>query len=238
MNIAEASVLVYNFTLGLFAFFAPCGFPMLPAYIAYYLPRDATAEPLSRSLARGLGGGLLAATGAFLILLAVGALAITLGSPFKARVAYLELVGGLIVIAMGLLMILRRAPSFKVALRPSQSRSALSILGFGALYAATASSCVAPVLLGVLFPAFAAPSLLDGALQIAAYAAGMSVLLLAASVLIATSQEKIVRAMRRVLPHVEPVMGTLLVAAGLYLIWYWAAAEFGIPAPPTLPAPT
>lgn len=234
---AEAGILAYNFLLGLFAFFAPCGFPMLPAYIAYYLPRDVTDTSTPRALARGFAGGLLAATGAFLALLAIGTLAITLGAPFKARVAWLELVGGLIVITLGTLMILRRGPSLKVALRPSQTRSALSIFGFGALYAATASSCVAPVLLGVLFPAFAAPSLLDGILQIGAYAAGMSILLLAASILIALSQERLLRSMRRILPHVEPVMGTLLIAAGVYLIWYWAAVQFGIPAPPSLPAP-
>lgn len=233
----DAGVLAYNFTLGLFAFFAPCGFPMLPAYIAYYLPREAHDSNAGRSLLRGLGGGLLAALGAFLVLLSIGGLAITLGAPFKERVVWLELVGGIVVIVLGTLMILRRGPSLKVALRPSQKKSALSILGFGALYAATASSCVAPVLLGVLIPAFAAPSLVDGLLQVGAYAAGMSVLLLVASVLIALSQEKLVRAMRRILPHVEPVMGTLLVAAGLYLIWYWAAVEFGIPSPPSLPAP-
>lgn len=234
----DPAILAFNFTLGLFAFFAPCGFPMLPAYIAYYLPRDADAPAgAARNLARGLGAGLLAAAGALAVLLAIGALAVWLGAPFKARVATLELVGGLVVIVMGTLMILGRGPSLKIGLSPSRSKSAASLVGFGALYAATSSACVAPALLGVLFPAFASASILDGMLQVGAYAAGMALLLIVASVLIALSQEKLVRAMRRVLPHVEKAMGSLLIAVGLYLIWYWAAVEFSIPAPPSLPAP-
>lgn len=234
----DASLLAYNFTLGLFAFFAPCGFPMLPAYIAYYLPRRAEeSTSVGTRLARGVGGGLLASLGAFAVLLAIGGLAVWLGAPFKQRVAWLELVGGLVVIGLGIAMILGRGPSLKVALRPSQKQSAWSLAGFGALYAATASSCVAPVLLAVLFPAFAAESRVDGLIQVGAYAAGMSVLLLAASVAIALSQERLVRAMRQIVPHVEKVSGSLLIAAGAYLIWYWAAVELGIPAPPVLPSP-
>lgn len=232
----DATILAYNFTLGLLAFFSPCGFPMLPAYIAYYLPRGDGAPSAAGNLARGFGGGLLAALGAMLVLLAIGALAIALGAPFKARVALLELVGGIVLVALGALMILGRGPSLKVGLSPRRSRGALSLLGFGALYAATASACVAPVLLGVLFPAFAAP-LAEGLLQILAYAAGLALLLVATSVAIALSQDKLVRAMRRVVPHVEKVMGALLVGAGIYLAWYWAAVELGIPAPPTMPAP-
>lgn len=232
----DSAILAYNFTLGLLAFFSPCGFPMLPAYVAYYLPRGDGAPSAGRNLARGLGGGLLAALGAMLVLLAIGALAIALGAPFKARVALLELVGGAVLVTLGTLMILGRGPSLKVGMSPSRSRGALSLVGFGALYAATASACVAPVLLGVLFPAFAAP-FAEGVLLILAYAAGLAVLLVGVSVAIALSQEKLVRAMRRVVPHVEKVMGALLIGAGIYLAWYWAAVEWGVPAPPSLPAP-
>ena len=31
------SLLVFAFTAGLISFFSPCAFPMLPAYISYYL---------------------------------------------------------------------------------------------------------------------------------------------------------------------------------------------------------
>lgn len=233
----DPGLLAYDFTLGLFAFFAPCGSAMLPAYLAYYLPRgDGDAPAVPTRVAEGLAAGLLAALGAFLTLLAIGALAVSLGAPFKGNVIWLELAGGIVVIALGTLMILGRGPSLKLPVRASQRRGALSLVGFGALYAATASSCVAPVFLGVVIPALGAP-LADGLLQVGAYALGLSAVLLAASIVVALSQGALVRAMRRVVPHIEKVSGALLVAAGLYLVWYWAAVQVGIPAPPALPSP-
>ncbi|HUR68056.1 MAG TPA: cytochrome c biogenesis protein CcdA [Candidatus Thermoplasmatota archaeon] len=235
----DPTILLANLALGAFAFFSPCGFPMLPAYVAYYLPRPTGAgpEPFARAALRGLCGGLVAAAGAFGVLLLIGLLAVAIGAPFKQHVEIMELVGGMVLVAMGSLMLAGRAPSFAVGLRPSQARSVASLAGFGALYAATASACVVPVLIGVLFPAFAAPSLADGVLQIAAYAAGLALLLVIVSVLLATSQDRLVRAMRRIVPHVEKVTGTILVAAGLYLVWYWSAVTYGIPAPPSIALP-
>ena len=233
----DPGLLAYDFTLGLFAFFAPCGSAMLPAYLAYYLPRgDGEPASLATRLLRGLAAGLLAATGAFAVILAIGALAVTLGAPFKENIAWLELIGGIIVITLGTLMILGRGPTLKLPVRASQKRGALSLVAFGGLYAATASSCVAAVFLAVLIPAFNAP-LAEGILQIGAYALGLSVVLIAASMIVAISQGALIRTMRRVVPHIEKVSGTLLIAAGLYLIWYWAAVELGVPAPPSLPTP-
>lgn len=235
---ADAALLASNLALGAFAFFSPCGFPMLPAYMAYYLARPADeAHSLPRALARGLGAGALAAVGAFAMLVTIGALAVTIGTPFKQRVVWLELAGGIVVIAMGSLMLAGRGFSFKVAMRPSERRSALSLLGFGALYAAVAASCTAPILLGVLVPALAAPNPLDGLLQVGAYAAGMSLLLVLASVLVATSQDALLARMKRVLPVVERAAGAILVAAGLYLVWYWGAVELGWPPPPSFSLP-
>lgn len=234
----DAALLAYSFTLGLFAFFSPCGLPMLPAYVAYYLPRGLGEPPgLARAALRGLGAGLLAALGALVVLFAIGGLALVLGAPFKARVVLLELVGGIVLVTLGALMIAGRGPSLSLGLAPAKGRGALALVGFGALYAATASACAAPVLLGVLFPAFASASLAEGLLQVLAYASGLALLLALASVLVATSQVRLVAAMRRVVPHVEKAMGTLLVAAGVYLAWYWAAVDLGLPAPPALPAP-
>lgn len=234
----DPGLLAYDLTLGLFAFFAPCGSAMLPAYMAYYMPQGAegSTAPVPVRLARGLAAGLLAGVGAFTVIFIIGALAVSIGAPFKDKVIWLELVGGIVVIVLGSLMVLGRGPSLKLPLRASQRRGALSLVGFGALYAATASSCVAAVFVVVLIPAFQG-TFLDGLLQVGAYALGLSVVLVVASVVVALSQATLVRAMRRIVPHVERVTGSLMIAAGLYLVWYWAAVELGVPAPPSLPAP-
>lgn len=225
----DLSLLAFNFSLGVLAFFSPCGFPMLPAYLAYYLPRgegeDGPSPPTAASLARGLAGGALAATGALLVLGAIGGLAVALGAPFKQRVVWLELAGGLVVLALGVLVLTGRGPSVKLGLAPSRRRGALGLVAFGALYAGVAASCVAPVFLGVLLSALGAPTPLDGLLQVGAYAVGLAGLLVAVTVLVAASQDAALRALKRVLPHVERASGVVLVLVGLYLVSYWARVE-------------
>lgn len=223
-------LILHSFLLGLNAFFSPCGFPMLPAYLAYYLPREADDTRVATSLARGLGGGLLAGAGAVLVIGAIGLLALLLGAPFKEHVLLLELVGGLLVIGLGVLTLLGRGPSFKMRLQPSRRQSAWSLFGFGALYAGVAASCVAPLFLGVLVQALAAGSWLQGAAYVGAYGAGLSGLLVGVTLLVAAGQHRIVHGLKRVLPHVEKVSGVILVLVGLYLVYYWARVEYGLPA--------
>lgn len=222
----DAALLSLAFLQGALAFFSPCGFPMLPAYLAYYIPRTAgEAEPLSRGLMRGLAGGSVAALGAMSVLLAIGGLAIAIGQPFKERVLLLELVGGLLVMGLGALVLAGKGPSFKVSMQPSQKRGALGLFGFGALYAAVAAGCVAPILLSVIASALSAPTVFEGALRIGAYALGLGGLLVLVTLLVTTAQDTVVRSLKTVLPYIERASGVILLLVGAYLVWYWARIE-------------
>ena len=219
---ADPSLVAFTFTLGAFAFFSPCGLPMLPAYLAYYLPRAEGVEGSApRDALRGLAGGGLAALGAFAVIAGIGVLARVLGSPFKARVIHLEAVGGLVLLALGILTLTGRGPSVRFALKPRDKRGALGILSFGALYAIAGASCVAPLFIGVLVLAETS-SLADGVLLVLAYAAGFALLLVGTTVLVTTGQRWVVQAMKKVLPHVERLSGLVLVGVGLWLLLYWA----------------
>lgn len=222
-GMADAALLSLNFFAGVLAFFSPCGFPMLPAYLAYYLPRgDEAPESVKRAVARGMLGGGMAAAGALALLALVGVGAYWLGAPFRERVLLMELVGGLVVLTLGVLVLLGRGPRFSVGMRPSHARGALGLFMFGALYAGVAAGCVAPVFLTVVFSAFAAPTGAEAALLLGAYAAGLATLLVAVTVLVTTAQHQVLAALKRALPRVERVSGAVLVAVGLYLVLYWA----------------
>lgn len=222
----DPSLLAFNFSLGALAFFSPCGFPMLPAYLSYYLTRGDAPASVPRALARGLGGGLVAALGAVVILSAIALLAVALGAPFKSRVLWLELVGGLVLIGLGLAMLAGRGPRATFALRPSTKRGAIGLFAFGALYAMVAASCVAPLLIGAVAVALQEPTPIARAAAIFAYAAGMGTLLVAVTVLVSTAQARVLAVLKRILPHVERVGGVVLVLAGLYLLVYWANVAF------------
>ena len=60
-----------------------------------------------------------------------------------------------------------------------------------------------------------------------AYGTGMTVVLMAISVLVALAREGVARAMRPLLPYLGRVSGALLTLAGGYLIYYWARLRFG-----------
>lgn len=227
---ADIPLLLVHFSLGVLALFSPCGIPMLPAYLAYYLPRTPGDETVRAAVLRGLGGGALVATGAILVLAALGLLAAAFGTPFKQHVIVLELVGGLVVLTLGVLTLLGRGPRVTLSARPSEKRSALSLVGFGALYAGVSAGCAAPVFLSMLFSAFSAPTFAEAGLRIAAYAAGSATLLLAVTVLVTTAQDAMLAAMRRAMPYVQRVSGVVLVLVGLYLVYYWARVQFGLPA--------
>lgn len=225
----DLALVAFNFTAGILAFFSPCGFPMLPAYLAYYLPRGPTEGSSASGLWRGLGGGALAGLGAIAILTVIGGAALALGAPFKERVALLELIGGVVVLTMGVLILTGRGPSFKMGLRPSQTKSAWGLVGFGALYAGVAASCVAPIFISVVTIALRAPTLVEQLLLVGAYAMGMAVLLMGVTVLVATAQHSIVGHLKRILPHVERTSGIVLVLVGAYLVYYWMRVEYGLP---------
>ncbi len=60
-----------------------------------------------------------------------------------------------------------------------------------------------------------------------AYGAGMAVVLMALSVLVALAREGAARAVRPLLPYMNRLAGLLLLASGGYLFYYWARLRFG-----------
>jgi cytochrome c-type biogenesis protein len=220
----DGALLAFDAALGAQAFFSPCGFPMLPAYVAYYLPASSDARPpIARVLLRGLAGGAIAALGALAVLAAIGLLAAGLGAPFKAHVASLELAGGLAVLALGALTLAGRAPRLAIAARAPRARGALGLASFGALYAAVAAGCVAPLFLGVLVQAATAPTFLEGAARVAAYAGGLAALLVVVTLLVATAQARALAWLRRLAPRLERSSGVVLLLVGAYLVAFWLA---------------
>lgn len=227
----DYAILAFNFSAGLLAFLSPCGLPMLPAFVAYYLGSDEQAEAARRrstlaNVARGLLGGALVGLGAFLALSTVGALAVLVGGPFKERVVWIELFGGLLVMGLGIAMLLGKEVTITPRFRATGSRGLASLALFGALYAAVGAGCVAATLIGAMVDAIAAPTRFEGFLRVGAYAAGVAIPLLLLTLTVSITGTGLVRKLNAILPYVKRVSGVVLVAAGLYLVWYWYRVEF------------
>ncbi|MFQ6016479.1 MAG: cytochrome c biogenesis protein CcdA [Anaerolineae bacterium] len=105
MNLVD---IMFAFSAGLASLFAPCSFPLLTAYIPYYLRLDAgdrdeglRGETIGTAtwIWRGVGGGLTASLGAVSVFVILGALLGSAGRVIKPLVPGMEaLVGGLLIL--------------------------------------------------------------------------------------------------------------------------------------------
>ncbi|MGH3001361.1 MAG: cytochrome c biogenesis CcdA family protein [Gaiellaceae bacterium] len=216
-------------TAGGLAVVNPCAFPLLPAFLSFYLGADEKRLPAASTRAlQGLLVGALVATG-FLAVFAVVGLPLSLGlSAIADAVPWLGLATGAALACAGLLALAGvsvRLPA-SIQLRPRARRSsstAAAMFLFGVGYGAASLGCTLPI-----FLALVGASLGPAKLTIfAAYAAGMTLVLMALAVSIAFTRQGIARFLRRLLPHISRLAGLLLLASGVYLVYYWYRLRFG-----------
>jgi cytochrome c biogenesis protein CcdA len=108
--------------------------------------------------------------------------------------------------------------------RPRRERRLGAMFLFGVGYGAASLGCTLPLFLTLLGASLSGGGKLTAFL---AYGAGMAVVLMALSVLVALAREGAARAVRPLLPFMSRIAGLLLLAAGGYLFYYWARLRFG-----------
>lgn len=161
---------------GLFALLSPCSALLLPSFFAYAF------DGIGRLLARTS----LFYVGLALVLVPLGAGVGALGSLVTQYRGTVTLVGGLLLIAMGVLTIIGRGFSFVPASAQGRagtvSGGAFSIIALGAIYG-LAGFCSGPLLGAVLTMAVAGGEPIYGGLLMALYGLGMAVPLFALALL-------------------------------------------------------
>jgi cytochrome c biogenesis protein CcdA len=204
----------------------PCGFPLLPAFLSFYLGADEKRLPRAptRVLQGLLVGGLVAL--GFVGLFALVGLPVSFGVALVARaVPWAGLATGALLALAGIATLAGRriALPFHLHVPVRRERRLGAMLLFGVGYGAASLGCTLPLFLTLI----AASSGPDKLTVFVAYAAGTAVVLMALAVLVALAREGVARALRPALPYMSAVSGVLLVVAGGYLFYYWARLRFG-----------
>jgi cytochrome c-type biogenesis protein len=216
----------FAFAAGLVATVNPCGFAMLPAYLAYFVGLD-DATPGSRgaSVARGLGVGALVSAG-FLVVFGVSGALVNAG--FRSLIDYVPWVAlliGVVLVGLGVAMLVFGF-QLNVGLphleRGGSSRRYGSMFLFGVSYAVASLSCALPVFLVVTGAASATRTFLSGVLTYLVYGLGMSMLLVVLTIGLALAKGRLVRRLRALTRHVGRASGAILLASGAYITAYWA----------------
>lgn len=215
-------------TAGGLAVVNPCAFPLLPAFLSFYLGADEQRLPAAPTRAlQGLLVGALVATG-FLGVFAVVGLPLSLGlSAIANAVPWLGLATGAALAGTGLLAVVGvsvHLPS-RVRLQPHArpTRTVGAMVLFGVGYGAASLGCTLPIFLALVGASLGAAKLTI----FAAYAAGMTLVLTALAVTVAFTRQGIARFLRRLLPQISRLAGLLLLASGGYLVYYWYRLRFG-----------
>lgn len=223
------------FIAGLISFVSPCVLPLVPPYLCFIA--GVTFDQFVGDTGRAERARVVAAAAAFVlgfsvVFIALGATASVFGRALAGLLAYqveilgwsvgaVQLVAGLVIIAMGLhflgvfrFALLDREARIHVERKPAGPFGAFLV---GLAFAFGWTPCIGPVLGTILFVAGAEDTVSRGATLLAAYSAGLGVPFLAAG-LFAGHFMRFMKAMRNRLLMVERTMGALLVVTGVLFI--------------------
>lgn len=245
----DTSLLAFAFTAGAFTFFAPCAYPLLPGYVAYYLGRSSVTEaaqrpddqestrsewvaavfptPVAGRVVRAVGVGVLVSLGFVLVYGILAGVVAAVGGQVLASISVLELVVGVLLVVIGAAMATGWDPPTPTVQLPERRRSPAAYVGFGVLYAAAAAGCTAPIFTAVSLEALAAGSAM-GVGTFGAYALGMSVLMVGVTVATAVGRETLLTRITRRLDRINRAAGMLLVVAGLVEVYVFLVRFDGL----------
>jgi cytochrome c biogenesis protein CcdA len=210
------------FTAGLVAAVNPCGFPMLPAYLSWFIGMDDEEVDASHRVGRALLSGSSVAFGFLLVFAGLG-IPINAGfSGIYRAMPWFTVVMGAAFVMLGVAML--RGYRLEVVLphldRGAKSRRYRSMVLFGASYAIASLSCTLPIFLVYVAGTAHRSNWLSGFVAFLAYGAGITLVLLALSLAIALARDSMVRTMRSLVRFADRAAAVLLVIVGVYLVYY------------------
>ncbi|RMH13599.1 MAG: cytochrome c biogenesis protein CcdA [Gemmatimonadetes bacterium] len=216
----------FAFLAGLVSFLSPCVLPVVPAYLTFVsgltLEQLAGGEGDAGQARRtaALHAALFAA-GFMAVFMTLGASATALGQTFNRALPVVARVGGIVVIAFGLVLLgVVRVPTLAREVRLHLTEKPTGAVGsvlVGVVFGAGWTPCIGPILATILFYASAEATAARGMALLGVYGLGLAVPFLAAAVgfnwFLAGA-----RRLRPFLPALQRAAGILLVAAGVLLL--------------------
>lgn len=221
----------YAFGAGMVSTVNPCGFAMLPAYLALYLGTGSDEfyqqSVISRAI-RALWIAAVMTVGFVLLFGTIGAVVSIGGQVVIGIMPWMGLIIGVALFGFGAWMLTGRSLStgifHRIAARIGDPRdvSTRGFFLFGIAFGAASLSCTLPIFLTVVGSAFTSEGAASGLSQFIGYALGMGSVVVGLTVAAALVKEGLlVRHVRRLMPYVQPISAWLLLLAGGYIVYYW-----------------
>jgi cytochrome c biogenesis protein CcdA len=230
-SIVEVLPVGYAFGAGMVATVNPCGFALLPAYIAFYLgdtPQGSGNEQLPSRLLKGLLLSLTVTLG-FVLLFGLAGLGISSGGRFIVDVMpWAGLAVGVLMLVMGAWLLagkknfyLGAATRLSAKINVGQGGNIPSYFLFGIAYGIASLSCTLPIFMIVVVSSLTGSSFAHGMAQFISYSLGMGATLMVLTVGMALFKGVAVSNMRRIVPYVERASAGMVILAGVFIVYYW-----------------
>ena len=220
------------FGAGLVAALNPCGFAMLPAYLALVvrgedsepIPEDAGLGTSLCALGRALAATLAMAAGFVAAFGVFGVLTVSLASTVQRYLPFVTVVIGVLLVILGIWLLIGRElvmPAwFRRGERWAPSAALGSMFGYGVSYAIASLSCTVGPFLAVTGASLRGGTVMGAVSVYLAYAAGITLVVGTLAVAAAFANSAVIEWMRWVLPFVNRLSGALLIVVGLYVGYY------------------
>ncbi len=215
----QLSGLVFAFTSGALSIFSPCSYALLPGYISYYLGAKF-------GITKAITGGLACTLGLLTVFLAIGVLASSFGELIRGIIPILDIVAGVILVVMGIGNLLDlNLPFMTLNIGPIRRQGILGLYSFGIIYGLAGVGCSAPIFISVLFYSMS-KGLVQGILSFIAYALGMGAPLIITTLLLSQTKDYMIQRINIASEMIRKISGVILVAVGLYLIYFYYITYF------------
>lgn len=206
---------------GLVSFFSPCVLPLLPGYLSYASGLSAAQLQAGESRGRVLAGTSLFVLGFAVVFVSGGALFGSLGTTLMQYRSALNVIGGVLAIALGLVFagwVPFASRTVRLNLRPRVGLAAAPLLGL--VFALGWTPCIGPALQVVLTLALNEATALRGALLAFCYALGLGLPFLLAGLALDrfSGALEFVRRHHRVL---QVTGGLMMIVVGVLLLTGW-----------------
>lgn len=222
----------YALFLGMAATVNPCGFALLPAYLAAFVGLDDQAGSrtwLQRwgSVGRAVAVSAVLTAGFATVFGLFGAVVSKLIDDAERHLPWVTIVIGLVMVAFGIWLLLGHSLTLTLPKlnRGGADGTYVGMFLFGVSYALASLSCTILTFLGATTLAFRAGSYVSTVAVFLVYALGMGVVVTVLTVAVALAKAGLVARVRSLVRVINRVAGGLLVVAGGYVAYYGWYAE-------------
>jgi cytochrome c-type biogenesis protein len=222
-----------SFLRGFVAAVNPCGFVLLPTYLMFFLGSDVSAAvgdlgSRRAGVRRALVVSAALTAGFMTVFVVVGLVTYHFTSWIQRNAKYATIAIAVGLVALGISMLRGyRLPIAAPRLdRGGRSRGVGSMFVYGIAYAVASLGCTIGLFLPSLFSA-RDDGLIAATAQVAAYGAGMGLLVTALTVSLAVARTGLLGVLRASMHRVEQVAAGFVILSGLYLAYYFWVVDIG-----------